>query len=86
MGRERLGLMGRSPVLHGSVGGSLREASSESSEKIPVHGQSWLAKERMASGMSENKQDVIRENSKGISARYTRGVRGGVLHFRLLIP
>lgn len=56
-------------MFHGSVGGSLREASSESSEKTPVHGQSWLAKERMASGMSENKQDAIRENSKGISAR-----------------
>ena len=54
-------------MLHGSAGGSFREASSESSEKIPVHGQSWLAKERMASGMSENKQDAIRENSKGIS-------------------
>ena len=53
----------------GSSGSSFREASSESSEKTPVHGQSWLAKERMASGMSENKQDAIRENSKGISAR-----------------
>ena len=59
---------GRGPVSHGSAGGTLREAGSGSSKKTLVHGQSWLAVERMASGVRGSKQDS-KEISREISTR-----------------
>lgn len=55
-------------MFHGSAGGTLREAGSGSSKKTLVHGQSWLAMERMASGVRWNKQDS-KEISWEISTR-----------------